>query len=388
MKSKSLSNKRLAVITTHPQYYQVPIFQQIKKKKLFNLDVYYASDEGGKISNCNEFGRKIIWDTPLLKSHNYFIARDQKKHINSFFLSFSSLKKFLAKKKYTAILILGWNNVFYLKSFFLALFLGVTMILRVETNNDKKIFFIKKIIKSFFLFFYLRCFDYFLYIGKRNKNFYKNYNIQNNKLFYAPYSADSNFYFKKNIKLTFFKKKFNPQKKKLILFVGKLIERKNPKTFIDLALAFKNNDDLLFVLVGDGNLMNYCKNYIEDNKLQNIKLVGFKNRKEIRDIYKISYLLVMPSKYETWGLVVNEAMACKLPVLVSSSCGCSDDLIKNSLTGFVYKEGNFIDLKRKFVKLINNKILYSNIKSNLIPHIKKHNFDVTITSLRKILNKI
>jgi len=98
MQLKSLSKKSLAVITTHPQYYQVPIFQQIKKKKLFNLDVYYASDEGGKISNYNEFGRKIIWDTLLLKSHDYFIARDQKKHINSFFLSFSNLKKFLAKK--------------------------------------------------------------------------------------------------------------------------------------------------------------------------------------------------------------------------------------------------------------------------------------------------
>ena len=388
MKSKSLSNKRLAVITTHPQYYQVPIFQKIKKKKLFNLDVYYASDEGGKISNYNELGRKIIWDTPLLKSHDYFIARDQKKHINSFFLSFPNLKKFLAKKKYTAILILGWNNVFYLKSFFLALVLGIPMILRVETNNYRKIFFIKKIIKSFFLFFYLQCFDYFLYIGKRNKKFYQNYKIHNNKLFYAPYSVDNNFYFEKNKKLKFFEKNFNPHKKKIILFIGKLIERKNPKTFLDLALAFKNNNDLLFILVGDGNLMSYCKNYIKDHNLQNIQLVGFKNRKEIRDIYKISYLLVLPSKYETWGLVVNEAMACKLPAIVSSSCGCADDLIKNFNTGLVYKEGDFLDLKDKFVKLIKNKILYSKIKSNLLLNIKKYNFGVTIKSLTKILNTI
>jgi glycosyltransferase involved in cell wall biosynthesis len=153
-------------------------------------------------------------------------------------------------------------------------------------------------------------------------------------------------------------------------------------------LAFKNNNDLLFILVGDGNLMSYCKNYINDHNLQNIQLVGFKNRKEIRDIYKISYLLVLPSKYETWGLVVNEAMACKLPAIVSSSCGCADDLIKNFNTGLVYKEGDFLDLKNKFVKLIKNKILYSKIKSNLLLNIKKYNFDVTIKSLTKILNTI
>jgi len=378
--------KNLAVITTHPQLYQVPIFQQIKKKKLFNLDVYYASDEGGKISNCREFGRKIFWDTPLLKGHDYFIARDQKKHISSFFLSFSNLKSFLVKKKYTAILILGWNNVFYLKSFFLAIFLRIPMILRVETNSSGNNSFVKKIIKSLFLFFYLRFFNYFLYIGKRNKKFYQNYNICSNKLFYAPYSADNDFYFKKNNKLKFFEKSFNPQKKKIILFVGKLIERKNPKTFLNLALEFKNNNDLLFILVGDGNLMSYCKNYIEDHNLQNAQLVGFKNRKELRDIYKISYLLVLPSKYETWGLVVNEAMACKLPVIASNSCGCTDDLVKNKITGFVYKEGNFIDLKKKFVQLIKNKNLYLKIKSNLKPYIKKQTFDVTISSLRKILN--
>jgi glycosyltransferase involved in cell wall biosynthesis len=387
MKSENLSNKSLAVVTTHPQYYQVPIFQTIKKKKLFNLDVYYASDEGAKISNCNEFGKKIIWDIPLLKGHNYFIAQDQKKHISSFFLSFPDLKKFLVKKKYTAILILGWNNFYYLKSFFLALFLRIPMILRVETNNDKNIFFVKKLIKFILLYFYLRCFNYFLYIGKKNKKFYQYFNIPNNRLFYAPYSVDNDFYFnKKNLKS--FKKKFNPKKKKIVLFVGKLIQRKNPKTFLDLALSFKNNKELLFVLVGDGNLMSYCKNYIKDYNLKNIQLVGFKNRKEIRDIYKISYVLVLPSNYETWGLVVNEAMACKLPAIVSSSCGCANDLVKNFNTGIVYKEGDFLDLKNKLVKLIKNKKLYSKIKSNLFSNIQKQNFDVTLKSLTKILNKI
>jgi hypothetical protein len=214
MKSNKIVKKNLAIITTHPQYYQVPIFQIIAEKKIFNLDVYYASDEGAKISKDTEFGKPVKWDIPLLRNHNYLISKNQKKHISSFFLSYFNLKKFLAKKNYNAILICGWNNIFYLKSFFLGLFFKIPLILRVETNNSRNISFIKKIVKHFLLYFYLRCFDYFLYIGKKNKNFYKSYNIPNNKLFYAPYSADSNFYFKKNTKLKFFEKKFNPKKKK------------------------------------------------------------------------------------------------------------------------------------------------------------------------------
>jgi len=388
MKPDKIGKKNLAVITTNPIYYQVPIFQIINKKNLFNLDVYYASNEGATISKDTEFNRTVRWDIPLLRDHNYIISKNQKRSTTSFFLSFNKLKNFLLKKKYDAILILGWNNIFYLKSFLIAILARIPLILRVETNNNQKIFFIKKIIKKLFLFFFLSKFKYFLYIGKRNKKFYQSYNIKNNQLFYAPYSVDNKFFFHKNRNLEFFKNKFNPARKKIILFVGKIIERKNPQVFLELALFFKDRKDLLFMMVGDGNLMGYCKNYIANNNLNNILLVGFQNRKQIRAIYKISYVLVMPSKYETWGLVINEAMACKLPVIASSACGCVDDLIKNKVTGFVYREGNFEDLKKKFLKLTDNRTLYLKIKSNLITYIKKYNFNVTINSLEKILNKI
>jgi glycosyltransferase involved in cell wall biosynthesis len=387
MKSNKIVKKNLAIITTHPQYYQVPIFQIIAEKKIFNLDVYYASDEGAKISKDTEFNKPVKWDIPLLRNHNYLISKNQKRSTTSFFLSFDKLKNFLLKKKYDAILILGWNNIFYLKSFFIGLFAKIPLILRVETNHNRKIFFIKKIIKNLFLFFFLSKFAYFLYIGKRNKKFYQSYNIENNKLFYAPYSVDNEFYFHNNNDLKFFKKKFNPSNKKIILFVGKIIERKNPIAFLELAFFFKDRKDFLFMMVGDGNLKGYCKKYIANNNLKNVLLVGFQNRKEIRAIYKISYILVVPSKYETWGLVVNEAMACKLPAIVSNACGCTDDLIKNKVTGFIYKEGNFADLKKNFLQLMDNRILYLKIKANLIPYIKKQNFNVTINSLQKILNK-
>jgi glycosyltransferase involved in cell wall biosynthesis len=387
MKLINISKKKLAVITTNPQTYQVRIFEKISKTKIFNLDVYYASSEGATVSKYNEFN-KIIKPDVSLKKHNHFISEKQNKNISSFFLSFYNLKEFLIKKKYDAILIFGWNNMFYLKSFFIGIFHKIPLILRVETNHNRNIFFIKKTIKNIILYFFLKKFKYFLYIGKKNKKFYKSFGIKNNKLFNAPYSVDNEFFFRKNNNLKFLKKKFKLSKKKIILFVGKLIDRKNPQVFLQLALSFKDNKDLLFILVGDGDLMSYCKNYVLNNKLNNVRLFGFKYRYEIKDLYKISYLLVMPSKYETWGLVVNEAMASKLPALVSDACGCSNDLIKDHLTGFVYKEGSFLDLKKKFTKIVENKDLHLRIKSNLIPYIKRQNFDFTINSLIKILCRI
>ena len=71
--------------------------------------------------------------------------------------------------------------------------------------------------------------------------------------------------------------------------------------------------------------------------------VGFVSYPEVRTLYRHADLFILPSKSETWGLSVNEAMASSLPVLVSNACGCAEDLVKSGLNGqIIYpdKEGS------------------------------------------------
>jgi glycosyltransferase involved in cell wall biosynthesis len=60
--------------------------------------------------------------------------------------------------------------------------------------------------------------------------------------------------------------------------------------------------------------------------------------------YAAADVLVLPSESETWGLVVNEAMACGLPAIVSADAGCVPDLIDEGLTGFTFSSGNVAQL--------------------------------------------
>ena len=191
--------KKIAIITTHPIQYQIPLFKKFNKYRI-KADVFFASTHGLSSKTADtEFSLKFNWDTyknPLKGFKSYF-SKNQKNTIFDFNLSFKNLEKILKRNHYDAILIFGWNKVLYLKAFLIAKKLGIKTILRVETNLNSKISLIKKYLKFCILKVYLKFFDYFLYIGSLNKDFYSFHGVPKKKLYYAPYSVENSF-FEKN----------------------------------------------------------------------------------------------------------------------------------------------------------------------------------------------
>ena len=206
------------------------------------------------------------------------------------------------------------------------------------------------------------------------------------KILPAPYFVDNDFF---NLRLnkSMIKKKLQLKEKKIILFVGKLIKRKNPFEFLKLAELNKNNPNFHFLVIGDGILKRKCTEYIKSCNLKNITLVGFVNQKKLREYYKISDLIIITSLYETWGLTINEAFAANVPVVCSKSCGASIDLVENGKTGFIYKTGNVNFLNKKIKLILNNKKLSSEMIKNIKIKIKNYSLKQTLNSIYKILNE-
>ena len=89
-------------------------------------------------------------------------------------------------------------------------------------------------------------------------------------------------------------------------------------------------------MVGDGPLRTACESYAMANRI-NIRFAGFMNQSDIAQAYVAADALTLPSDgRETWGLVVNEAMVCGRPCLVSDHVGCAPDLIEEGRTGGVF----------------------------------------------------
>lgn len=122
------------------------------------------------------------------------------------------------------------------------------------------------------------------------------------------------------------------------LFVGRFSEEKNILRLLGAYRAYKDimPDGWGLVLVGDGQQREHLQATAKRLNLSDVVWPGFKQADELPCFYALAGALVLPSTREPWGLVVNEAMACGLPVLVSKRSGCSADLVEEGANGFTF----------------------------------------------------
>jgi glycosyltransferase involved in cell wall biosynthesis len=108
------------------------------------------------------------------------------------------------------------------------------------------------------------------------------------------------------------------------IYVGQLIERKNVVSVIQAFAAVKNDDDSL-IIAGDGPLASELKRLSNSLGIERlVQFVGHKSQEELAELYASSNTFILASTNEVWGLVVNEALASGLHVVVSNKCGAAD----------------------------------------------------------------
>ena len=121
-----------------------------------------------------------------------------------------------------------------------------------------------------------------------------------------------------------------------------------------------NDPRAYLLLVGNGELEDKLKekaNDLDPSTRSRIFFMDFQNQMTMPGVYKTADVLVLPSKGpgETWGLSVNEAMACSRAVIVSDRCGCSVDLVRDRVNGFVFPGNNVGDLVNKMKILLTDR---------------------------------
>ncbi len=130
------------------------------------------------------------------------------------------------------------------------------------------------------------------------------------------------------------------------MFSGSLIRRKGVDVIIeayaDLYRYYKNIE---MHFLGDGNIRNFINRYITQHKLENVFMYGFHNWNELPGFYKKGDVFVFPSRYDGWGVAVNEAMAAGMPVITTYTTGAAFDLISHGENGYVIEPDNVEALK-------------------------------------------
>lgn len=231
-------------------------------------------------------------------------------------------------------IVTGWDNRTYYAALLEAKKNNIPVAcISDSTQNDSKRVWYKEKIKSFII----KTFDAFLVAGSLSHQYLKTLKV--NVPVFQPWDVVDNAHFESPSQstLTF------ELPSKYLLCVARFIWEKNLAELIKGFNKFISDNSaskLYLVIIGSGPLKNDIENLIIELKCNNVLLIPFMQYYELPIAYSKAKALILPSIKDTWGLVVNEAMAAGLPVLVSEMCGCSVDLVQEGINGCIIKPDN------------------------------------------------
>ncbi|MFZ1010448.1 MAG: glycosyltransferase family 4 protein [Candidatus Sulfotelmatobacter sp.] len=121
------------------------------------------------------------------------------------------------------------------------------------------------------------------------------------------------------------------------LYVGRLVEAKGVFDLLEAYARLREQirTEVSLVFVGDGSDRTKLMGRSSEIAPGTILFPGFAHREELAEFYGLADALIFPTHSDPWGLVVNEAMSCGLPVVATSVAGCTEDLVRDGWNGFV-----------------------------------------------------
>jgi len=349
---------KVAIFATHPVQYQVPWFRELGKQAGIDLTVYYGLLPDAAQQGVG-FDTPFNWDIPLLIGYRWIILQNLVRcsDLDGFFGIRIPIADLFKLEKPDAAIITGWHSLMLLQVLALCSLKGIPCIVRGESNALYKRKGWMQVLHRLILW----RFDAYLAIGKSNSEFYLQNNITAGHIFPCPYFID-NKRFQSQFETLYGKRdnlRFSwciPSGKTCFLYVGKLISKKRIMDLLSaFRLALRYTSTIYLLIVGSGKLMDDASRFVKRHRLP-VSFAGFLNQSEIAGAYIAADCLVLPSDFgETWGLVVNEAMVCRLPAIVSNRVGCAPDLIEEGRTGTLYPFGDIDALALKIVKMAASK---------------------------------
>jgi len=397
----------LAVLTTHPIQYQVPLWKALSARGKIPFRVFFLSDLGLMHRFDPGFGRAIAWDIDLLTGydHDFIEAR-----FGRFQDSFSWLKlkpgfgEFLRAQGVRALWVQGWQVAAYWQAIWEARRAGTEVWLRGETNLRSSGKGPLRGLKRAVLGRLLARVDRFLYIGEANRQFYLAQGIRNDRMIPAPYCVDnirfaSQAYRLRPVRQALRRQWRIPDEAFCFLFLGKLIRKKRPGDLVAAVHGLQKKGagrplHILFVGTGelDEELRRSCMIAFDaaghssgaSESAPPASFVGFLNQTEVAKAYVAADCLVLPSDAsETWGLVVNEAMASGLPCVTSDACGCVEDLVLPIRSELSYPVGNIARLQQSL-----QAVMADPPSSRLLEeHIKGYDLLRTVETVEQVFTK-
>lgn len=349
---------QLLIVATHPIQYQAPLFRALAASAEVDLMVGFLDIPDPSRQGVG-FGVGFAWDVPLTQGYRW-VQLDSTVADGDAASGFGGRRwkravRELRKLAPDAVLVTGWNQWGLLQGWFAARWCRVPLIVRGDSNAKRKRSWWKRGLHRLLLSLPQR----FLAVGTSNARFYIDSGVSHADIDLTPHFVDNHFFASRAAALDRDVQRASWQIGPgdcCVLFAGKFEAKKRPFDLLAAvaSLPAELRERVVLLVVGAGPLEGELRAQAEAAGLR-VTWAGFLNQTQIPAAYAAADLLVLPSDHgETWGLVVNEAMACGVPAIVSDRVGCADDLVRPDQTGLVFPMGDVAALAEAIASLASN----------------------------------
>lgn len=348
---------RVLLLCTHPTQYGSPMWRLMAQRADLEILVAYCSLEGAEAHVDRDFGVQVAWDIPLLDNYPWVKLKNisPRPAVGKFFgLINPGVWHLIRAGKFDAVVMFtGYICITFWIALAAAKLSGVPILFGTDAHDvsprDDHAW--KTKIKKYLWPRLFRLADVVIAPSTGTVALMRSLNIPSERVVLMPYVVHNEWWLEQaaHVDRASVRRNWNiPADASVVLFCAKLQPWKRPQDLLR-AFASANVPGSYLVYAGDGPLRNDLEE--ETKKLgiaDNTRFLGFVNQSGLPQVYCASDLLVLPSEYEPFGVVVNEMMLCGHGAIVSDRVGAKFDLIRQGETGFVYPCGN-VDVLAKLL---------------------------------------
>ena len=368
---------RVVILTDIIAPYRIPVFNALARREEVDLHVIFLSETDVSIREWRIYSEEIQFSHEILRSWRWHVGKGN-------LLFNRGLSRALKRFSPGSVICGGYNHL----AFWQALRWGkrhhVKFLLWTESNkhDSRTARRWTEALKAY----YLRNCDGFVVPGKASSEYLLSIGAPAASIVTAPNAVDNNLYARESGKIrsesSAFREKLNLPTR-FILFVGRLVREKGVfellEAYAELDSSLRSQVGLIFA--GNGQSRAALSSRAATISPGTIRFTGFLHREDLPGLYALADALVLPTHSDPWGLVVNEAMACGLPIMVSEVAGCSADLVESGKNGHVVPQGNINALSQAISSVLSDPKLREEMSLHSLSRIKNFSPEICAAGL-------
>lgn len=231
--------------------------------------------------------------------------------------------------------------------------------------------------------------NYFASSGVVCDRYYDYYHVPRDRRLYYRFTSQNEYDINTNKEMIKDRDKYRQElgfdDKVVIFSVGQMIPRKG---YDILAKACKDIRGNVEIYVAGGYPESIVQDIMKANNITNLHFIGFKNKAELAKYFCASDIFVLPTRYDIWGLVINEAMSFGLPIISTDKCAAADELINIYNNGIIVPIEDEVALANALNKLVEDKALRLTYGKRSLDGIQGYTIENMVLDYLKIFDRI